>query len=99
MQFSSILFALVAIATVSVAALPQAESSSQGSCSTGTAQCCESVHDGADAQSLASLIGLNDVVGQVGLNCVSLKSLVWGFNSQNLVLMDLISQDESLTDV
>jgi len=75
MQFSSALFALVAIATVSVAALPQFESSSQGSCSTGTAQCCSSVHDGEDAQSIKSLLGLDDVVGQIGLSCVSLNRL------------------------
>jgi len=69
MQFLT-LFTLAAIATVSAAA-QQVQSASEGSCSQGTPQCCSSVHDGADAQSIKSLIGLDDVAGQVGLSCVS----------------------------
>lgn len=74
MQFAILSFAAVAVASVS--ALTTGQKSSLGSCSTGAASCCSTVHSGAEAKSLKALGGLNDAVGDIGLGCQQSESQI-----------------------
>lgn len=65
MKFSTVI-AILSVAAVASAA-PQGDAPAAGSCSTGTAQCCSTVKDGQDATRAADLLGLQDLVGAVGL--------------------------------
>ncbi|PWO01100.1 hypothetical protein FA09DRAFT_327063 [Tilletiopsis washingtonensis] len=42
---------------------------SVGACAVGEPQCCAKRHSGDDASKLASLLGLEDVVGDIAVSC------------------------------
>ncbi|PWN93745.1 hypothetical protein FA10DRAFT_264352 [Acaromyces ingoldii] len=45
----------------------------KGDCSQGSVQCCDqTINDSQKKKTLAGLLGVNDVVGQIGLNCAQL---------------------------
>ncbi|CAO1617659.1 unnamed protein product [Sympodiomycopsis kandeliae] len=66
MQFAT-LFAFAAAAAV--VAAQDASPQGAGACAVGAPQCCNSLLDGADASKTAALVGLDKVVGLVGLQC------------------------------
>lgn len=49
-----------------------------GDCSQGKAQCCDTTMSGADANSLSALLGVDNLAGQIGINCVNLPINVIG---------------------
>lgn len=45
----------------------------KGDCSQGHVQCCDqTINDSQKKKTLAGLLGVNDVIGQIGLNCAQL---------------------------
>lgn len=57
---------------------PPKEEKSIGDCSQGNVQCCNQNIDGDEKKKLVGLLGLNDVIGTIGLNCAQVPVNIIG---------------------